>query len=609
MKARPKIRLKAPREVRPGDELLMVVMLECRREVEVEQVRMELEGVEAWSVGAGEHAASTKRTLLRLRAQLSGRCTLPAGSTERPVRVKLPPDAPASVAGASARIEYVVRVHVEIAWWPDARETFELKVVPAPIASPETVVDVLSSNPDGPVEGEPHIELSLASTWVRAGDVVSGAFALANVESNRYTRVTIALRAQLALYDLVRLRGEREHVRYSIAIDASGALEGEAIPFRFALPADAPPEYGRLPRPGGVPGPSALSWSLEIAVSRRWGSTLALQIPFRVLPRSERPGDAPPRLAPRTVGSDRLRAVWVEAGSRYGLTYEAQALRGRIGETALTVRRDHQGRGGVFLVAELAYPELGLELSIERASAMERLVGGDVRVGDAEWDRDHVMRARDGEQSAAFVRALVPALRGAALRRLDDRGLTVELRDAGQSGRKLDAFLAGAATLARELERLRRALPPPTEMRDAVATWRELARTLGATLEPSHMRIEGTLRGQAVEVQLAFEAGRPAGTRLAALPARPLDDAPRFRWDSEQGPAGAAIASCFGGRVGELLAVIAHDADELSVEADRIAIAIAAPLGLGLEIEMVERRLEQLALLARLLSGHRGSYR
>lgn len=616
LKSRPRIGLRIPNEIRPGLDFQAVVVLDCRRAVEVDHVDVVIEATESWSYGSGENASSRRTTLLRLGARLSEARTLPAGKTELPVRIPLSTEAPPSYRGTHVRIEYEARVHVAIDWWPDAHAAFELKVVPPVVESPPTEPGVYSSDPEGPRGGEPHVELSLASTWTRAGEIVSGAFALSNVGSNRYTDVRVGLRGVETLHHRTSAPLARDHVRYEIRLSAARAEEGEMIPFAFRLPADAMPEYASWPRPAGKSGISSLAWVFEIAVGVGWSGDMTLRIPFRVLPASSNAADAPIRLAPPTVGSDRLRGVWEEAGAAHGLRYEAQSLRGQFGETELVVRRDHMGQGGVHLVAALSHPDLGLDLIVEPASSVRKLVGGGVRTGDAAWDREHYAVARDDEQAAIFLRALLPALRGAHLRRLDDRGLTVQLRDSGQSRARLERFVEGAAHLARAIEALRGRMPPPTKLREVAEEWRALERTLGAPLETARMRVAGRMGMHPAEVRLDFDAaGEPLRTWLAVRLSVPLDASRQLRWSAEDGPAGDVIAPRFKGEVAERLAALAAEARELSLAHDHIALCLPAPLGLAradgqlVPVALAERRLERMAQLATLLRGEAGPYR
>ncbi len=263
LKSRPKIRLQVPNEIRVGQTFEALVLLDCRREVRIEELNVVLEGTEGWRIGSSNHAVSRRYSLLRLAARLSGQRVLPVGQSRFPVRIPLPGELPPSIHGTAVRIEYELAVHASIDWWPDARAAFEIKVVPGEAPSPETATRVYSSDPAGPRGREPHVELGLASTWTRVGDVVSGSFALANVAFNRYSEVKVGLTGTEQAYDARSLRAERRHASYAVRIGAEQVEEGEMVPFRFRLPSDVVSGYEREPRPGGSAGLSALRWSFE----------------------------------------------------------------------------------------------------------------------------------------------------------------------------------------------------------------------------------------------------------------------------------------------------------------------------------------------------------
>lgn len=622
VKSRPRIGVKVPAEIRPGEALQATVELTCRRPVVVEHVDVVFEGTERWQLGSGKGAVKQRRSLLRLGARLCERRELPIGVTSLPVRIPLPAEAPPTHRGGAADLGYELSVHAEIDWWPDARASFEIPVSPPWVPSPATGPALYSSAPEGPRGREPHAELSLASSWTRAGDVVRGAFALSNVEHHRYSEARVGLHALECLHfaDGHFMEGrpyrELEHTRYHIRIGAEQAREGEMIPFAFRLPADVPMALEVWPRPDGRRGLLSVRWELELEVGVRWGRDLRLRAPFQVLPASARASDAPVHAAPPTVGTDRLRVVWEGVAREHGLHYEAQALTSRVGETQLVVRRDHAGREGTFLVAELSYPDLHLDLVVEPASDMRKLVGGGVRVGDEAWDRDHYVLARDAEQAALFLRPLLGALAGASLRRVDDRHLAVELRDAGQSRQRLSHFVGAAVDLARRFERARGAPPPPTGMEEAVSSWRELAQHLHAPLETARMRVEGELGMYGAEVRLAFdERGLPMATWLSVRASAPFDEAACFAWTAPRGPLSAALPSRMPAEQASLLARIAEDASALAVERERISLGLPRPLGVpGAEgrtipVRVAHRRLEQMAQLATLLRGEAGPYR
>lgn len=625
IKTRPKIRVQVPSEIRPGDHFRASVRLDCKRAVTVDWVDVTLTGEERWAVGSGKNTVSQRRTLCRLTARLCGERELPAGATELAVTIPLPADAPPSFRSGGAFISYTMKVHASVPWWPDRRSSFEILVVAPERPSPPNEPRRYSSDPDGPRGTEPHAEMSLSTDWTRVGDRVTGALALHNTEHNRYSEVSVALVGTKTYFRNGAVYTSREHLRYQIRIGAERATDGEMIPFRFRLPDDATPDLPARPRPGNLLGLMQLEWSFELIVGVRWGRDLKLRVPFRVLPRSDRTTDAPSRLAPPAVGSDRLRDLWTSVGGPLGLRYEMQQLTTQLGETEVRIRRDHLGRDGIHLVVELTYPELHLGLEVEPSSRVQRLVGGGKQIGVEGWDKEHYVRARDEGQVAAVLGRLVPGLKNARLRRMDDTRMTVQVRDGGTSGARLQRFAEGAIRLGRTLEEVRQALPPPTALSEVVEQWQTLADRLGAPLERARMRVAGQLGVAPAEVRVAFdEDGEPFCTWLSVQPTTPLDEAHRFRLKADDADPRARITERFEGDAIALLGTIAHGASEVDITPERIAVQLPAPLGLErkppwisigdaapkpIDAASVEQRLGRLAQLGQLLRGQAGPYR
>lgn len=626
IKSRPKVRVRVPSEIRPGDVFRATIELDCRRPVGVDFVDVTLTGREGWSVGSGKSSVSRRQILVRLGSRLCEERELPAGKTELAVQIPLPAEAPPSYQGTAARIDYELEVHVSIPWWPDRRAAFEIKVAPAPRPSPPTEPRVFTSDTRGPRGEQPHAEMSLSAQWTRVGDVVQGAFALENTAHNRYSEVTAGLVGTEVLYANGRRYGQREYLRYVVRLGAEGARDGEMMHFRFRLPQDAMPDLPRLPRPGSLGGLVSLAWHFELRVGIRWGRDVVLTVPFAVLPASPRPTDAPSRLAPPSVGSDRLRQLWTEVGQPLGLRYEGQRLLTRVGESEVQIRRDHLGRDGIHLVLEIDYPPLHLDLEVEPASKVQRLVGGGKEIGVSGWDRDHYVRARDEGQVAQVLRQLVPRIENTRLRRMDDTRLILQLRDSGQSRTRLDRFARGALAVAQLFEQLRTSLPPPPALEEVVDEWERLAGAIAGELETARMRIAGQLSTMSAEVRVSFdEEGQPLHTWLSVQPTSPIDDEHALTLRAgDEDPAGT-IARRFEGEAAELLKIAAHGAAEVTVAPDRLAVSLPAPLGLEasppwieiseqpppskLTAAAVEQRLGRLARLAALLRGQAGPYR
>jgi len=631
LKSRPRVRVSVPNEIRPGDTFLAKVILDCKRAVPVESVNVHLEGKERWSVSSGNNSSvSRSNTFLALGSLISGARELPKGRTELAVRIPLPANVPPTYRGAAATIGYTLTVRAEIAWWPDRKASFDIFVAPPPANSLPDEPQVYASNPAGPTRSEAHAEISVASSWTRVNDVVSGALALSNVAHNRYSEVTVGLRGvETIYYENGRKRSDREYMRYQIRIGAEQAREGEMIPFRFRLPKEAMCDLPLTHRPNGRWGLCSLAWQLEVVVGIRWAQDLVLRMPFSVLPASPRHGDAPSRIAPPTVGSDRLREIWEGAGTEYGLRYQSQTLYGSVGGTTLAIRRDMMGRDGVFITAELSYADLCLDLEVEPASKLQKVVGGGALVGDRAWDREHYVRARDEKQVESLLRAIVPALKNATLRRMDDERLTIAVRDGGTTRSRMKAFVGASTHLAQAFERIRAQLPPPPAMSEAVPVWRELAARLGTDLETARMRIEGQLGSLAAEVRLAFDTdGQPLSTWLSVTPSMPIDAEHTLRVVAAD-DALARIEACFDGEVLDLVKVVSQGAHEFAIEPGRVAVCLPLLLGVSQseppeEIATLrwrdgnppfdtaaaaEQRLSRLARLITLLRGQAGPYR
>ncbi|MFK7991021.1 MAG: hypothetical protein AB8I08_33685 [Sandaracinaceae bacterium] len=601
LKTRPKVRLRVPNEIRPGHAFTATVLLDCKREVPVEFVKVRLSGIETWTVGSGKHSTTRKHALVNLGAQLSGERTLSAGRHELPVKIPLPPDLPPSYQGRAGRIEYELDVHVSVPWWPDRRSQFEIHVVPLERPSPPSNPQIYSSRVEGPREREPHAEMSVSASWTRSGDVVRGAFALSNVEHNRYSEATVGLVGTEVLYNGPHTYRQLEYMRYRIRVGLEEAQEGEMLPFQFRLPVDAMSQLDRKKRGGLV----SLRWELELRVGIRWGQDLILRVPFQVLPRSSRPGDAPARLAPPVVGSDRLKELWQRIGEPHGLVYGLQTLTRAFGETQLVIRREHMGRDGIHLIAELRYPELHMALEIEPAKGL-KMMGG-VRVGFDDWDRAHHVLARDPEQAITMLKGLVPRMTGPTVRRMDDERLLLSFRDAGQKPAVLTRFVASAVHLGEYVEALRHNLPPPSGLEAALPEWQDLARRISGTLETARMRITGQAGAMQTEVRVAFDKkGNAMCTWLTVAPSTPLDQEQVFAWHASSG----ALETPRSGEAGELIRATANGVEELSIERDRISVRLGL-LGIdaGVNAVSVEQKLSRMARLVQVLRGEAGPYR
>ena len=153
LRARPKIRLRAPKEILPGTPFELEARLETRREVEIEWCDLRVEAFEWITLGD----ASRRQVLMEpLVARLCQTRRLPAGVTPLVCRAEIPAAGGVlgpSFVGTGNRTVYEAHVHASVAWWPDARASFVLNVVLPPGAPAEGAPRVTSVCDPRPTAG------------------------------------------------------------------------------------------------------------------------------------------------------------------------------------------------------------------------------------------------------------------------------------------------------------------------------------------------------------------------------------------------------------------------------------------------------------------------
>lgn len=600
IKHRPVISLLVDREIVVGGSHQATVVVDARREVPIDWLRITLRGAERGTVGAGEHQTTKRLDFLNLQAELAGARVLPAGRAEFPVRFDLPDTAPPSYRGRRARTEYTAEVHVSIPWWPDSRESFEIHVAQPWQPGPADKPLLFSSDPGGPKAREAHVEGSLAGLVFEPGAVVSGALALNNVKWNDYRSIEVGLVA-IETITLPKHRPVRtELTRYATRLATEDPVEGAAIPFRFRLPQTVPISYRS--------SLWQLDWFFDVRVGIRWAGDLQLQVQVMLLPAT---GDASrhaePARAPPSVGSERVERIWKDVAQELGLLYDSGCLTQRIGAASLQIWRDHRGRAGVFMVGMVAFPSLRLDLRIDPATGLLRLVGGRSFI-DAAWDRKHHVEGREQGQVSAVGDALGEVLRAFGATRMTDEVLQVEHRGSGQKHREVLEFCRAVQLLAPAVERARAAVPPPEPMADAEGSWRTLAERLDTSLERARMAVVGTLDGMAAEVITEWSPqGKPLRTLASIAPVVPV--ASPYHVLLKPGPDGKVTIDAWplpSGAVQELARQLLADARGLEVSAEWIRLSLSAPI---LDTTPLLSRLTDLVRLAVLLRPGAGPFR
>ena len=192
LKRRPRVSLIAPRSIDVGRDALLRAIVECAAPLPVRAIDLEVAGRAVW-ITHGQYGQQRNTTdFFRMGRPLHAAGELRAGRHELAATARLPAGLPGSYRGGRIQVEYVATVKVDIPWWPDAAESFELHVAvsePPPRARPT----VLYSSPEGPDGRKPYFELSLPTTELVPGTRLEIAASFGNVEHNRYRALEIAL--------------------------------------------------------------------------------------------------------------------------------------------------------------------------------------------------------------------------------------------------------------------------------------------------------------------------------------------------------------------------------------------------------------------------------
>ncbi|MBI5536332.1 MAG: hypothetical protein HY898_26665 [Deltaproteobacteria bacterium] len=526
IRSRPRISVRIPRAVLPGSSFNAEITLDSPRSIPIDFVDVTLDGTERVWVGAGKSTAKHERPLGAFAARMSGARTLDKGKTQFLCRFTLPPDVPPSFYGTWARVEYLLAVHVSIPWWPDRKSAFNVWVVAPPSTAPDTPGVRISSRPDGPEAQEPHVECSLASTTLEVGGVLVGSVALSNVRYNRYRSISVALSATEVTRSPNRSwQSVNKAVRFEVELPvADDVTEAQAHPFQMRLPKDiAHSRKSAL---------FELIWTVSVRAKLSWASDVILDIPVVVLPPNSvttRAGRAAP-----SVGFDRVQAVWSAVAQNLGLKLGDEGMRGRVGGCEVTIRRDHRGKEGVFLDAELRFPSVHLGLEGGPKGGFKALWSSGVKLGDEKWDRRNRVRGREEAQVRAFLDSLRPALINLDLDQVQDDRLQVRRRESGLNAPPLEAFVRAAMELAGRMDQARAAIPVPAAMSAARESWMQLAERLTSHLQPGDMRIEGELMQFRVEVSTEWtESAEPLRTVLVVRGTQPIREDYRIAWHSE----------------------------------------------------------------------------
>ncbi|WP_394832956.1 hypothetical protein LVJ94_41290 [Pendulispora rubella] len=463
----------------PGVPFEVEATLVSSVETPVDAIVFALVGHEFWR--AGEH--SNCKQLFRLTANHEP-YTLTPGEHRFRSTFLVPPNVPASYQGGYCQIEYWLQVHVDIPWWPDLNENYVIPMGWIP-GMPAPMVPAVFHSLSGHAGNRPYIEISLESTVVEYQGNVRGRVSMTN--ASNVSSVTVQA-----------IRSETIHGGVPLEIPlVGGALgqgpppEGESFPFRLTLPPNATPSYrGWL---------FEVRWYIEIVAYLLSGATEVVRAPIQILPPSGQP--PPPRGWVAPVGKERRARSWRFIAKAHGLLCddENERMTATFGAVSLTIGLEQRAAEGLYAVARLEWPALGLDLRIEERKWTDMLRSDDVELGEVIFDSAFVATGRDREQLRSWLSVdFAPSICGFAQASVRDDGALLLMGIhviTGDPRGVLSRFVAAAVHAAKCFGIAHDRVPPPPEMAAYEPVWRAFAERHGGRLERGRMWIHDATLG------------------------------------------------------------------------------------------------------------------
>ena len=565
IKRRPDILLFTPRVISLGQRIQVRTVLECKEAVPIKGATIELNGCGVWYTSSQHGRSRNAAPFVRLVSQFIGSPEeLAAGQHDYNVAFDLERGLPATYRGRALRVEWQVRVHVDIPWWPDSRAKYDVHVHGAPPLASAEQGRVFASSSDGPRGREPYAEVALGSERIESGGTLRGTVALCNTSTNNYRSVGISLIAAESLPGLLSPSITHNTVgRWTL--DVTGAKENTPIQFSIKLPQGLAPSFQTRKL--------ALKWFVEVRLDVPWARDSKLWIPVDVA--AQPLGDQTPARAPLAVGSDRVAIVWGHAASESGFNYNDGELTREVGRCRLVVRREHQGRRGLRLVGEVCFFDADIGLSATAGT----------------------LRCNDAAQTKVLQEHMDAATRKLAIAEADDERIACTRDDPGTRIEPVAELAGQLMALGLAFEEARTALPAPQDMAHMVEPFRRAARRLGGDLDLASMDV----RGARDEIPFTLETrwgddGALASTVIRVCPTLPIDGRWHQWWDGEDEPKPMPAG----------VEVLVDGAT--SVVVDATAIEIRFPPCTD-DLEPHIGRLESLLGVAQRLSGRGAGYR
>ena len=337
-----------------------------------------------------------------------------------------------------------------------------------------------------------------------------------------------------------------------------------------------------------------LTWHLEVVVDVAWGFDARLLVPVTLVARAPdaKPARADARRWIAPVGRERRALTWATVAEKYGLTNDAEQERmaATIGAIALSIQLQDRGTLGLYAVATLRWPGLGLDLHAELRTLTDLFVR-EVDLGASEAARHLTVQAREDAQARALLGddALV-ALGAFKEVHLDDEGATLASPGGAPTVAQLEAFVKNVLVATRALAFGVTRVPPPRAMATSLPAWEAFARERGGRLVVGAMQSRDLRLGTEVgEVATLWSRrGDALGTALRVPLSPPL-----------QAPLNLA-SPALSAEARELATSIAAEARGVQLGPDTLEALVAGPLDNPASAAPL---LEKLAALAGALRG------
>jgi hypothetical protein len=582
---RPRIIVRLPSRIYPGDRVEALFELTSKRQQLLEHLDIFFSGFEAiWNY---KNNYRSKNLLVQQSYRLGSKLTLEKGKNDFKCSFNLPPDLPPSYQNQRYQVQYEIEVHAALSWWLDAKDSF-IATIKSP---PQNLTGraQLAATAHAFQGREPYIEASLSSNICSVGGYCIGAVSLGNVALNRYQKISVGL---VGLQSTTPFQPEdiEEVLHRYTELPVNIPEEGKALPFRFQIPPDLSPSFvGRWGK---------LQWCFEVRANISRKSDCVLRIPITLLPQALN-SEATTVPVPPTVGVARVQNIWSQVAQRFSLQFKDEEISGQQAGCQISIIREPRPNG-FYLVGRLTFSSLHLQLQIQPLSGLGRLFAQSITFQIPRWDQRYRVQAREEEQARAFVEPLILNLDQFDSLHTTDTFLIVEKRDSGQNEEQLRQFIQQLLSITKLIKESRCNIPAPALLREGLDDWRQLAHQLSTVLETSRMAVIGAFDGIPCEVITHWPVeANPLYTELLVRTQTPQ----RFRQVIELQ---AITANSLPPDALEILFQLSKEAQFLTLDAEAMSLTFPTYL---LNPLFLRAELETLLQLSMFLNAGSGPYR